>query len=381
MLHAHFIRLNVPTIFILLLAALCLYRNSPTGIQNYIEVSSTSPHISSEQSDDVASFHKFLDSFHSQEWKQVSISKGIVTYEKSIPGTKLLAFKGIVEIDMHISDVVGLFADTNRAKEWVDMLQSMTIYPNLFDKQFTCPTYKRKVHKDHVMSGSADTTDSDETSDGTPEVKGHRGIVSMIQSLARKLGRKNNKVADQVKKLAVDEVLGSQLPSGIKSITSDSTGVTATDTDVIHQTFNIPWPLIDRESLLLRNWCYDSDKSVTVYYSSIDDIRVPETPTFVRAISPYCMWRFQDSTHVSTDLARVLVKARGNGVAQKDSRCSNGKSRCTVVEIECLVDSKTYVPAWIINYVQKQWPQTTLRSFEALLKEKLSKPLERIKNW
>jgi hypothetical protein len=56
---------------------------------------------------------------------------GIDTFMKKIPGTKLIAFRGVGVIDSHISEALGLFCDFDLAYEWVEMLYYMAAYPLL----------------------------------------------------------------------------------------------------------------------------------------------------------------------------------------------------------------------------------------------------------
>ena len=61
-------------------------------------------------------------------WKLVGTSNTIPivrTYQKPYPGTKLVAFRGIVILDTHISQAMGLFCDFTLSYQWVDMLQSI----------------------------------------------------------------------------------------------------------------------------------------------------------------------------------------------------------------------------------------------------------------
>jgi hypothetical protein len=62
------------------------------------------------------------------EWKFVSKQSGIDTYMKHIPGTKLIAFRGVGILDVHISEALGLFCDLDLAHEWVEMLDSIQTY-------------------------------------------------------------------------------------------------------------------------------------------------------------------------------------------------------------------------------------------------------------
>jgi hypothetical protein len=125
-------------------------------------------------------------------------------------------------------------------------------------------------------------------------------------------------------------------------------------TDLVYQVTRLPWPVSYRDVLLQRDWDYDvSQKTVTVKYHSISDpIRCPEQKRFVRAISPHTLWRF---------------KAVPGGATQ--------------VEIECIVDSKGSVPAFLVNWFQRSFPADSLTAFYALAKKGIAPPHGRVVDW
>lgn len=58
---------------------------------------------------------------------------GVDTFNKKIPGSKLLAFRGVALLDVHISQAMGPFINVTHALEWVSVLKSiekMSIDPN-----------------------------------------------------------------------------------------------------------------------------------------------------------------------------------------------------------------------------------------------------------
>ena len=56
------------------------------------------------------------------EWVPVSEDEGVETFRKELEGFDLVAFRGDSTVDMHISEVMGVYMKNDIAKEWVDML-------------------------------------------------------------------------------------------------------------------------------------------------------------------------------------------------------------------------------------------------------------------
>lgn len=323
-------------------------------------------------------------------WNLVSISNnGILTYSKSVPGTNLLAFKGVFEIDMHISNVIGLFLNLSRSSEWIDMLGEMHMYPVLPSQQgyIKCvkrsngtlvsnssiqaaPLYKVKTffknlkHKLFKSISSSDHLESGSSSNGVSQVK---------------KSKKSCSSADKTCSSAVDAF---GFPTNVPLDNIDYG-------DVLYQVFLLPWPLKQRDIILQRRFCFnENEKSVTVAYKSVVDDRIPLLNSMVRAESPHTLWRFQDSSMMTEEFRSILADAQGRSSKSGTKRCAyNGHfstndptRRCTVIEIECLIDSKSFVPTWFLNYIQAQWPSKSLTRYENILKKK-SNNFELISHW
>ena len=60
------------------------------------------------------------------------------------------------------------------------------------------------------------------------------------------------------------------------------------------QILELPWPLAPRDVLMHRKFSYDPhERTVTINYRSVEDVRCPITAHRVRAHSPQSMWRFR----------------------------------------------------------------------------------------
>jgi hypothetical protein len=64
-------------------------------------------------------------------WLFVGTHNGVATYVKDMKGTKLMAFRGIAVLDLHISQAMGPFANVTKSLEWISLLKSVTKYPIL----------------------------------------------------------------------------------------------------------------------------------------------------------------------------------------------------------------------------------------------------------
>ena len=326
-------------------------------------------------------------------WNLVSVSNnGILTYSKSVPGTNLLAFKGVFEIDMHISNVIGLFLNLSRSSEWIDMLGEMKMYPVLPSQEGyikcikrsngtlvsnntvpTSPVHKVKTFfknlKHKLFQFSGDSSHALGDSNGNSNHSVHKF----------KKSKNNRNAADKTCKGSVDAF---GFPTNVPLDKIDYG-------DVLYQVFLLPWPLKQRDIILQRRFCFNEyEKSVTVAYKSVEDDRIPLSNSMVRAESPHTLWRFQDSSMMTEEFRTILADAQGRSSKRGTKRCaynrhfstSDPNRRCTVIEIECLIDSKSFVPTWFLNYIQAQWPSKSLSRYENILKKKSSN-FELISHW
>ena len=129
-------------------------------------------------------------------WKLVGTSNTIPivrTYQKPYPGTKLVAFRGIVMLDTHISQAMGLFCDFTLSYQWVDMLQSIQA----------------------LLSNSSTSSAPHNTTQ-------------------------------------LDTIITDDEGNAVDYMDCRSSGAT----DVVHQVVKLPWPLSNREIVLQRHWNY-----------------------------------------------------------------------------------------------------------------------------
>ena len=153
--------------------------------------------------------------------------------------------------------------------------------------------------------------------------------------------------------------------------------------------------------------------AVTVQYHSTVDSRVPQQKGFIRSYAPHVLWRFKAlppgrdaipeliksgvtaealsdqvrSSYPSSDEALVMRMIQSAPEAHRISGAAGavtshrvGHHR-TIVEVECVIDSKGAIPAWFINFIQTNWPHKTLSKFRTLAKNKRSKAYVKVKDW
>lgn len=65
--------------------------------------------------------------FESIPWQFANTKNEVDTYVKEVPGTKLLAFRGVSAMDVHISQVLGPFDNVTHSLEWVSMLKHIEL--------------------------------------------------------------------------------------------------------------------------------------------------------------------------------------------------------------------------------------------------------------
>ena len=54
------------------------------------------------------------------KWEFVSSNNGVRVYRKQVPGSSVMAFRGVMTANIHIGKVISTYANTNLRKDWVD---------------------------------------------------------------------------------------------------------------------------------------------------------------------------------------------------------------------------------------------------------------------
>lgn len=291
------------------------------------------------------------------------------SYVRKVEGSKLFAFKGVVVIDEHISDVLKTFGSVSTTPEWADMLQVMETLPVL-------------------------QTSTELPSKGT--VRAPTPKKNLFGSMWNKLIRpKMNNNAELSTVSDGDNILLQRpfTPSSTKTnLFGATTTIPATNlSDIVYQYYILPWPIAPREFLFHRDFrLYPATSTVTADYSSTHDARhplpspnrphrtslgAPISKHTIRAESPFAHWVFQDlDAHCAqhkngrqgnkyhTQEAQIcdeLALQRAESVYLSDQASNDEyleerkRTRRTFVSIETLVDNKGSLPPWVVNYVQR----------------------------
>lgn len=287
------------------------------------------------------------ETFRRGDWEFVGLKNGVSTYLAEVPGTKLLAFRGVVTYSTHISEAMGLFCDLSLAPSWIDMLETINVYGDVTN----------------ITSNTVSTSPFAAIKTKKP---------SMWNKMARFLKPKNDPKLSYYghEKMDVSKV-------GHKLV------------DIVHQTLKLPWPIAKRDIVLRRTWTFDHQphnvSSVTILYKSVDDPRIPISPGIIRTISPHTLWRFstvavdRKQCHDQSCPTPKATQSKNEKTAPPIQHQSNSTS--TMVEIECIVDSKGGIPSWFINFMQRSWPTKALGSYRTLMEKKIAAPFELVKHW
>lgn len=311
------------------------------------------------------------------EFIGTSGSAKVDSYVRKVEGSKLFAFKGVVVIDEHISDVMKTFGSVSTTPEWADMLQIMETLPVFSVTEHSPPTEQSK--------------------------KGlFGGLINKFKSIAKKPTSEAAEMIDDGDNILLNRPL---------SITSTNSATTNTYTlsDIVYQYYTLPWPISPREFLFRRDFTvHPTTRSITSRYVSTTDDRQPlptkyttnTTPSgkavskhTIRAESPFTNWFFQDletyclhasvsdtikltphttttSTGTNTDANTIADTTASHPGAHATQVCEEvlrtiltesttsdnapkRANRRTYIEIESLVDNKGSLPAWLVNYVQR----------------------------
>ena len=122
---------------------------------------------------------------------------------------------------------------------------------------------------------------------------------------------------------------------------------------VVHQEYDMPWPVSDRDFVMRQVSMFDEESRVyTLKFESVEDASMPIQDCCVRARAFRTFWRLQ---------------SQGNGT--------------THVEVEVFTDPKGYLPSWLVNLIQQDWPSNTIMGLERRAKVGDIPPDARTEGW
>lgn len=271
--------------------------------------------------------HPDLSLFSNISWNPNGNDRGIHMYTKNANNSKLIGIRGESIVDVHISNLLGVFFNTSLSYEWIDFLKSIDVF-------------------DYSSSSNH---------------------------------------------------------------------------DILHEVFKLPFPLKDRDVVLLRNWSFNSTSKVfTVLYRSIEDSRFTASSSYVRVVVPYTQWKFTaippeksapevwNCTEMKMSVSSLSSKSRivefFKRLAQKASwffkikvldsslfkkkatllerktklGCSRSnthsvfRSNRTLIEFESVIDSDGLIPLKIRKIIQTRWLAKAFSSLVQVTNKKLA---------
>jgi hypothetical protein len=105
-------------------------------------------------------------------------------------------------------------------------------------------------------------------------------------------------------------------------------------TKLIHQGYDLPWPIQDRDYVMKQTASYDQQaKLFTLTFQSVEDPLMPVQECCVRAVAYRTFWSLE-----------VLPSGK------------------TKVIVEVNTDPKGSLPDWLVNLIQEDWPHTTINA-------------------
>ncbi len=111
--------------------------------------------------------------------------------------------------------------------------------------------------------------------------------------------------------------------------------------NIQYSSFTLPFPVSDRDFVFRNDFTVSPEyKGVVIEVKSVEDKREPERKGMVRG---------------------EIVRGRYILIPQKDGK--------TLLQAEYLANPKGSIPAWLINFFQKEWPYKTLDAMRKQLKK------------
>jgi len=122
---------------------------------------------------------------------------------------------------------------------------------------------------------------------------------------------------------------------------------------IIYEQYDLPFPIDDRDYVLSELISYDDANWVfSLNFESVNDPSRPVSDCCVRAMAYRTFWR--------------LTKV---------------DDQYTKVEVEVFTDPKGWLPSWLINMIQKDWPWKTISGLVKRAKKGDITPDARTQGW
>lgn len=158
----------------------------------------------------------------------------------------------------------------------------------------------------------------------------------------------------QVETLAAVLADESLAPEWVDMMVSSDVVKTYSDgSALLHQKYDVPWPLDDRDYVFKKKLQFDSSaKKVTVTLTSVEDPLAPPASGYIRAEGERTFWSFQ--------------------------AIDGGKTK---IIVEVMTDPKGAMPDWLVNSVQEDWPHKSINALINYAKDNSPTPHPKCDGW
>jgi hypothetical protein len=297
------------------------------------------------------------DAFNINDWKYVLSNKGVDVYTKVVPGTKLLAFKGISVLDIHISDILRPFANLTLSYQWIDLLKSIKAFDlhpsesnSRNDEEESVSEYFQRREEDIVHQYLALPWPI-----SPRELLLHRTWI--IDTNVKSVTFKYRSVNDHRVPLK-EGVIRAISPHTVWKFTAVDKRPMICESEGINQENN-------------------SNESNSMNISNLNQVaaQVPTMSRILNAFRKLMSMLLSPIKYFFSNKSTKSPKLADSNIETKPSMTNSSRinSQNTRVEIECLVDSKGGLPAWFLNYMQRSFPPKSIEAFAKLARKELGR--------
>jgi hypothetical protein len=328
--------------------------------------------------------------FRIRPWEWIGRKDNVDTYVKQVPGSKLLAFRGVSFMDVHISQALGPFLNVTHSLEWVSMLKHIELL-NL-TSQSECAIQSQYCTVDLLYQilklpwpiSPRDiliarhfkyNTTIKQVEINYYSVDDARRPVSpnMIRAVSPHSMWRFTAMND-------DDILitqrSSDAPLSQSSYSSsfkNQSASTTTSTDNIETAISLS-KLSFRQ--LLQSWKTKFTKLFIQGWQKMKELIKLEK----KIVSKLESKNFTENIP-KTETTITADDTENNSCVIDQHILQGKKSTKVLVEVETAVDSKGSIPIWFINFMQRQWPAMTLNTFRQLAKKGVIQPHPSVLCW
>lgn len=288
-------------------------------------------------------------------WTLVGRHSEVDTFARKVPDSRIMAFRGVATLDLHISEALSPFVNVTKSLEWVSMLQSIERLP---------------------ISGEPED----------PLVDVIYQVLALPWPVTQRdvLLRREFSFRPDLKQVSIcyrsiEDARVPEVDGVIRAVSPHTMWRFTVVDDHDPPPAVIPAAVVSsRKGLLaaLRKHMAGVKVRLKRVWKRVQHALRPRTKGISKESAAVA------KRMVSSSFSTGATGA-GDGFCSAASN-SNSKPRRrsrTLVEVESTVDSKGSIPAWFINYMQRYWPAMTLSTFQRLVHRGLVEPDMRVQCW